>query len=466
LFRKIPFCAKKLKLLFHKIAVPLHPLKVKGKMKFVLRLLSVLLLQSATMTAQTERKMTVDDLFNLIEQNSKTLLTKKTSVEMADKNIASAKSQRLPDINTSLSVSYLGDIFMTDRDFSNYEGYSSPHLGNTFALEAQQVVYAGGAIDAGVRLAELQKQQAEIGTSLTRQQLRFTTLGGYLDLCKIANRIQVYEKNIELTQQLIEDIKAKQQEGMALKNDITRYELQMQTLRLELTKLQNQRSIINHQLCNTLGLDENTVIIPDATIADNKYGKDGEAHWQNNAIFNAPALKNSNLQKQVAEQNVKLAKSEMLPKVAVVAADNFNGPITTMVPPINKNLNAWYVGVGIKYSISSLFKSNHKVQQARLASRQSNELYDVTAESVNNAVQSAYTNYQQSYVELETQQKNVQLAAQNYEVVNSRYLNQLALITDMVDASNIKLRAELQEVDARINIVYAYYKLCYIAGSI
>jgi len=87
-------------------------------------------------------------------------------------------------------------------------------------------------------------------------------------------------------------------------------------------------------------------------------------------------------------------------------------------------------------------------------------------ESVNNAVQSAYINLQQSYVELETQKKNVELAAQNYDVINNRYLNQLALITDMVDASNIKLRAELQEVDARINIVYAYYKLCYVTGSI
>lgn len=69
-------------------------------------------------------------------------------------------------------------------------------------------------------------------------------------------------------------------------------------------------------------------------------------------------------------------------------------------------------------------------------------------------------------MELETQQKNVQLAQQNYEVVNNRYLNQLALITDMIDASNMKLNAELNEVDARINIAYAYYKMKYITGQL
>jgi len=83
-----------------------------------------------------------------------------------------------------------------------------------------------------------------------------------------------------------------------------------------------------------------------------------------------------------------------------------------------------------------------------------------------NAVQSAYTYYKQSFVEWQTQQKSVELASQNYNVVNDRYLNQLALITDMIDASNMKLSAELQEVNARIGIVYAYYKMKYTSGNL
>ena len=40
------------------------------------------------------------------------------------------------------------------------------------------------------------------------------------------------------------------------------------------------------------------------------------------------------------------------------------------------------------------------------------------------------------------------------------------LSTDAVDASNIRLNAELQEVDSRINIVYAYYKMKFISGTL
>ena len=422
-----------------------------------------------------KENMTISQLFQKVEDNSKSLRTSLSGVEAAHLGIEAAKSKKLPDLDASLSFSYIGNALITDRNFSNVHGLKSPHFGNNFAFQAQQVVYAGGAINAGIKLAELGKQQAEVGVKLTRQQIRFIALGQYLDLYKIDNRIKVYEKNIELTRQLIDDIKEKQTHGMALKNDITRYELQMESLKLGLTALRNNRSILNHQLCNTLGMNQDSQmnqgnqeiqIIPDATIADKTYGKEGEAYWQTAGTLNSPLLEQSSNAIRIAEQKEKIAKRDLLPKVAFVAADNFDGPILFELPPVDKNLNVWYVGVGVKYSLSSLFKSNKRIKQAAVETRQAKEAHAVLAEQLNNNVQAAYVQYQQTYVELETQRKSVELAQQNYDVMNARYLSQLALVTDMVDASNLKLNAELSEVDARINIVYAYYRMKYVAGEI
>ena len=437
--------------------------------------------------AQTERKMTVDELFQLVESNSKTLRQEKISVEFAKKGIEAARSARLPELTASASVSMNGDVVMMDRDFTNAHGFAAPRWGNSLALEAQLVVYAGGAIDAGIALATLQHQQAQVGEQQRRQQQRFLALGQYLEIFKLKNREQVVRQNIDLTQRLINDIQAKHEQGMALKNDVTRYELQMETLRLNLKKLQDQRSILNHQLCNQLGIDGEIIPsfptdpgltpnpIPEQSSPTrslsprgegNQKGEESEMSWQNAALTTAPSIQKAEIGQQVASQQLRLAKSEMRPKVALVAADNFNGPFTYDIPPIDKNFNFWYVGVGVKYPISSLFKQNKKVQQARIHTRQAEQSYAVAAEQLNNQIQQAYTYYQQAYVELETQQKSVQLAGQNYQVVNDRYLSQLALITDMIDASNIKLDAELKEVDARIGIIFAYYKLKYISGTL
>ena len=409
--------------------------------------------------------MTVDELFQLVESNSKTLQEQKISVEFAQKGIEVARAQRLPDVNASLSSSYNGNVVVMDRDFTNARGFSSPHFGNSFALEAQQVVYAGGAVDAGIRLAELRRDMAVAGQRLTSNAQRFVALGQYLDLFKIQNRMQVYEQNISLTGRLIEDIRAKQEQGMALRNDVTRYELQMETLRLGLRRLQDQQAILNHQLGNTLGLKD-VAILPDTTIVTQVLSREGENYWQQTALASSPQVEQSQLSTRMAEQQLRLAKSELLPKLAVVAADNFSGPFTYDIPPIDKNINYWYVGVGLRYNISSLFKSNKKVRQAETGVLRSQEQQKVVAESLDNQVQQAWTLYQQTFADLDTQRKSVQLARLNYQVVSDRYLNQLALITDMLDASNIRLNAELQEVDARINIVYAYYKMKYISGTL
>lgn len=421
---------------------------------------------ASTLSTSGQHRMSIEEMFKLIDKNNTSIQTEKTSVAAAQEGLKAAKSQRLPDINTQLSASYIGNALMTDRNFTNAQNLSSPHFGNQFLLDVQQTIYAGGAINASIRMAELGAEQAKLGFKLSEQNQRFIALGQYLDLEKIANREKVLNSNIVLTQKLISNIKEKHLQGVVLKNDITRYELQMETLKLSLTKLQNTRKILNHQLCNTLGINHTEIIEPTDDAATALFDRDSETYWQQTAEAASPQLQIITVNEQITKQQEKLAKSQLLPKVAIVAQNNFNGPITFELPPINRNLNVWYVGIGVQYKLSSIFKSNKKLSQARLQNQAATEQKAVAAEQLNNNVQAAYTNYLQSYVELETQQKSVQLARQNYEVVNDRYLNQLALITDMIDASNMKLDAELSEVDARISIAYAYYKMKYIAGQL
>lgn len=436
---------------------------MKRKIIFALVFAALTALPSA---AQTSRVVTVEELFDLVESGSKTLRERKTGVDAASHAVAEAKSRRLPDIDASLSVSYNGNVLMTDRDLGNARGLSSPHFGNSFALEARLALYTGGALSAGVEMAELRLRQAETDVELSRSQQRFIALGQYLDLFKTDNGIKVYRDNIALTERLIADITAKHGQGMALKNDITRYELQMEELKLGLRRLEDTRAVINHQLCNSLGLSSGTRIVPDSTVVSHAADAKTEQEWQQMAAVSSPVLRNSGLGVQLAEQQLRMAKSDMRPKVELFATENFSGPFTYDIPPIDKNFNIWAVGIGIRYSLSSLFKSNKAVRRARAEVQRSRDSHAVTAETLDNQMQEAYTLYRQSFVDLRTRQKSVELASQNYRVVNDRYLAQLAIVTDMLDASNVKLDAELQEVNARANTVFAYYKMKYIAGEI
>lgn len=408
-------------------------------------------------------QLTLTDVFTRIENENRTMAMLRAAQEAAEQGIRSAKDARYPEINAEVNVSYIGDCFLTDRDFSNFTKAPSPHFGNGFTLEAQQVVYAGGAVNAAVKMAEHEGRMSEAVISQSRQGLRLMAAGEYLDLFRTDNSIKVYEKNIALTTKLIEEINAKREHGLALAADVTRYELRLEMLKLDLVRLRNTREIMNYRLVNSLGLPEGTVV--SSALADEEDLRDrSRQHWQEIAADSSPEIKVSGINADMALTRQKLVRSERLPKIAVVAYENFNGPITFEIPPIDKNLNIWYVGLGIRYNFSSLYKSGHKLKQAEIAVRQAEQAKDVTEENLRNNVQKAYADYMQSYVELETSEKSLQLADENYGRVHDRYMEQLVLVTDMLDAFNMKLEAELDVSAANAGIQYRLCCLRYAAG--
>ena len=82
------------------------------------------------------------------------------------------------------------------------------------------------------------------------------------------------------------------------------------------------------------------------------------------------------------------------------------------------------------------------------------------------ATQAAYLKYNEAVSQKTTYLESKRLAEENYKIIEKKYLNQLALITEMLDASNSKLEAELQYVNSEINILQAYYNVLKTVGTL
>ena len=427
------------------------------------------LLTAAVPAMQGEEKDTlridIDGIFRLIDSGNRTVAMLETECAAAEEGVKEAKAAMLPDLDASLSVSYNGNAFLTERDFTGFTRAETPHFGNGFTLDASQVLYAGGVLRAGVKMSEYQTDRSEVNLERTRQGLRLLAAGQYLDLYRTENNIRLYRENIALTEKLIEEIKLKREQGLALPDDVTRYELHLETLRLELIRLKNTSDVLNYRLCNALGLPEGTVIcpsVPQREASDNA----GLAAWQESAADHSPSMLEADINCSTAELQEKIIKGGMLPSIALVAHESFNGPITFEIPPIDKNINIWYVGLGIKYDFSSLYKSRSSLRRSRLESLQARQAADVAEENLRNEVKQAYTDYVQAFDELATRQKSLQLAVENYQRIYYRYMEQLALVTDMIDAFNMKLDAETGVSDAEAEILYRLFRLKYAAGTI
>ena len=417
-------------------------------------------------SAQNAKVITLEELFEVAETNSVQLRPSFSAEDEAQSAIAEAKAARLPDINASLSLGYNGNGFITKRDFSDYHKAPIPHFSNGLAVGVEQPLYTGGAITAGIDLAELKLTAARYATELQRDNIRFQLTGFYLDIYKYANLRSVVESNLAQARQVLAEMRAKYEQGVVLHNDITRYELLVSNLELQLVKINNTIDILNANLVSLAGLPESTVIVPDSAILAKSLPQQNEAGWQQEAATNSPLLRLAESKVDISRRAEDLAKAERRPKIGLQAGWNLNGPIMVEVPPINRNFSYWFVGVGISYNISSLYKANKALKRSQAATIHAADELAAARENTDLAVRSDYIRYLEAYEELNTQHKSVELAESNYSTVLTRYSADMALITDMLDAANSKLDAEQQLVNARINIIYYYYKLLFTSGKI
>ncbi len=186
-----------------------------------------------------ELAMSLEQLFRTAEEHNTSIKCFQSAIEEAEAGVKAAKAEQLPDATASLSFSYLGGGWISDRDFKNAVGVHIPHYGSNLAVQASWAVYAGGAIRSGIRLSQLTSDMAQANAHENRQRVRMLLTGHYLQLHNLKNQERVFDENIALTETLIELTKKRQLEGAALKNDITRYELQLEQLKLGRTQVQN-----------------------------------------------------------------------------------------------------------------------------------------------------------------------------------------------------------------------------------
>ncbi|WP_294309632.1 TolC family protein [uncultured Chryseobacterium sp.] len=415
--------------------------------------------------AQEIKQMTAGEAAELAVQNHQQLKVSAQNIEIARQSKNIAKLQKLPTITASTSQFYLGDAVAIDKDFSNSTNIPMPHYGSSYAVQATQLIFKGGLVNRSVELAGLREQLSELDLEKNKQDVKFLVISNYLDVYKILNQQEVFQKNKKLAQERLKNIHKFYQQGMVTRNEVIRSELAIKNLDQGILTLANNRKILNYNLNFALGLPEDTEIVPVESL-DIKEAGIGMPYYMNLAHESNPLLKSAKTNIEVADKNIDIIKTDKMPTVAGFGGYSVQRPITTRNPVLDMYSGGWQTGISISYNIDNLYKTKERVKLGEIQKNQAGDALTLTQQNVDMAVNAAYVKYQEAIQQAEILDDAKKLAEENYKITEAKYLNQLAVQAEMTDAQNQKLQSELDYANAEINVLYQYYNLLKSTGTL
>ena len=422
------------------------------------------ILKPVATRSQQAYSLTLDELFRLGTENSLRLqATRMQEVIAADKE-KTAQTSRLPDISIGATTGYIGRPTVFRQGLSQPVHPDMPDWSHNYNVEVTQPIYRGGKIHYTIKRSSLEKQIAALNSTNDKAEIKLLLLGQYMDLFSLYKQKEVFARNVEESARRLEDIRRLKKEGIVTRNDELRSELQLTNDQLAYREANDNIAIVSQQLDVVLGLDETLLLQPDTGLLYTAVSLESSDEYVRQAYDNYPELQIARYNTRLAENDIRLSKADYLPSLSLRAANTLARPLSTTMEDMFSN--NWNIGLSLSYNLSSLYQNKHKVHEARQYVNIRKNREEQVRQDIRVNVKSAWIKHHEALDRVEALLLSVRQAEENYRIVRNRYLNQLSILTDLLDASSIRLEAELQLTNARTEVIYSYYQLMRSCGNL
>lgn len=428
------------------------------------KLLLLLLGFQLSLWAQNTHPLSVEELFRLGIENSLRLKASQIEETIADDRTKSAKTAFFPDLHIGASAGYIGQPTIFKKGLSQATHPDIPDWSHNYNAELTQQLYNGGKIRYRIKQASLEKQIAALRSTDNEAEIKMLLLQNYLDLFSLYKQEEVLSRNIEESARRLKDIRQMKKEGLVTLNDELRSELQLTNYELAHRETQDNITIVSQQLDIILGLDETSLLKPDTSFLSTSVPLQQYQDYVSQAYERYPGLKIAEFGTLLAQNDIQISRSDYLPNLSLRAANTLSRPLSTSMEDVFSN--NWNIGLSISYNLSSLYQNRHKVHEARQNITLSQNTEEQIRQDIRVRVKGAYIKHSEALDRVKALLLSVQQANENYRIVQNRYMNQLSTMTDLLDASSIRLEAELQLTNARTEIIYTYYELMRTCGNL
>jgi outer membrane protein len=430
-------------------------------MKHKLLLITISLLSLQPLLAQQTRTLTLKEAIDLSLQNSKQLKLNEAKILEATTGIKEAEEKRLPDASVSGSYLWLPVQPTINLKSDSAGGGGGPKVSQAFygMASVSLPLYNGGKLKYGIESAKYLEQALKLDAENDRTSVILNTINACINLFKAKEAIALVKENLEQSQQRVKDLSNLEKNGLLARNDLLKAELQSSNIELTLLDAESNYRLASANMDIMLGLPEETDLIPDRNGLALPTAVKSITEYEQDALQNRNDIAATAIRKKSAELNIKTIKADYYPSIALTG-----GYVAADIPKFLTITNAVNIGVGVKYNVSSLWKTKTKIAAAEARVKQVTASQELLSDNIRMQINQAYQTYFVSTKKIDVLVKAVEQATENYRITKNKYDNSLATTTELLDADVALLQSKLSVTNAKADSFLAYNKLLYAAG--
>ncbi|GAA4739740.1 TolC family protein [Flavisolibacter ginsenosidimutans] len=416
--------------------------------------------------AQEKKNLTLTEAIDLSIKNSKQLKSSAAKIEEATFALKEAVERRLPEASASGAYLRLNNpnISLKTKSSSSSGGGTTaetpkPSQAVYGILNASMPIFSGFRIKYGIESAKYLEQAAKLDADNDKEAIVLNTIDAYNNLYKSKAVVDLVNENLQSARGRATQFANLEKNGILPRNDLLKAQLQVSNTELSLLDAQNNWKLANINMDLMLGLPETTELAIDSASLQTSVNLKGVEEYVQAGLQNRKDLSALGYRKKAAATAIKISEGEKYPSLAVTG-----GYMAADIPGVLSVTNVINIGLGVQYSLSSLWKNNSKVKQAEAREKQVAANEELLADAIRLQVNQAYQNYLSSNKKIDVHKTAIAQASENYRIVNNKYQNSLATTTELLDADVALLQARLNYAFAQSDAVVAYNRLLQSAG--
>lgn len=404
-----------------------------------------------------ERPWTLQDCIDHALENNINVRRSAISVEQREIDLNNAENNRLPDLSAGTSQNFsFGRGLTSDNTYANTNTTST-----SFSLGSSLSLFQGFRVRNNIELSRLNLQAATADLEKVRDDIRVAVAQAYVQVLYTSEIAAVAERQVQIDEQQVARLESMAENGKASGAEVAAQQATLAQSRLSAVQAENNYRMALLDLSQLLELESPegfSIAAPSVEELEPSLLPDPEDIYADAAERKASVLAEK-LRLAYAAKNIDLAKGSFLPSLSLSGGLGTNYYTSSGYPHANfgnqlKNNFSQYVSLSLNVPIFSRFNTRNSVRNARLSHDTQQLQLENTRKSLYKEIQQAYYNAVGAQSKLISSEEAARSAEEAFELMEAKYENGKASITEFNESKNRYLSAASNLLQARYENLY------------